>query len=41
MTARKREKPVIEATLIGPYAVRNPEHFKTSGDEEGKKSRST
>ena len=33
MTATKREKPVIEATLNGPYAIQNLKNLKTSRGE--------
>ena len=33
MTPTKKEKPTIEATLKGPYAVRNLKNFKTSRGE--------
>ncbi|MBN1763064.1 MAG: CDGSH iron-sulfur domain-containing protein [Methanomicrobia archaeon] len=33
MTPIKREKPVIEVTLNGPYAVRDLKNFKTSRGE--------
>ncbi|HUV80515.1 MAG TPA: CDGSH iron-sulfur domain-containing protein, partial [Candidatus Bathyarchaeia archaeon] len=33
MTITKKEKPTIEATLNGPYAVRDLKTFKTSRGE--------